>query len=1800
MSWLIDNTEAQTLNEDWTADRLRPPKPEQTGLLKASGLGIMRGGVALARGAGLAASVFVPHEDAPDDGTRIMPRKEDFFKFIETRLNDAEKFWTPDPESVGMAGQIVGAVSELPLQLAGGPGLMAVSAGLNAGEKLVEQGVDGRTAAVAGFGAGVTNALMMKLPQAGNGLLQTGGLIALNPLMGAGQDYALKKGLEAQGYDEQAKAIDPLNPVARIVDVALGGVFGAMGYHANRVTTKANASAYENVSKRVEEYQAIIKAAGGEKGIREVLPVEVVDSLDATSNYLKTLETNPFNREAIDGVDKHLAALKSALGSITEGKPVDVSATGEGIVKPAPRPLELQSLMDKWSARYGMTPDEENGLAALIQARASVMKMQPDEFVAKYFADVTNDAPGEAPLFQTVSAAEQLQRRHAGQTPEQQQREMFIDPHSGVYNSRAFQAAPDTGAVAVFGFDSLKFINDTVNHSLGNDAYKVAGQALKRAGDELDIPVYRVRGDYAARLPAGEEGQAQFAQLVQRANELRDTLDFPKVDSAGVHAGPYDAIQLRGAIGKDIDSAHQNFTAHKVELETGKQRPARDQKPWGMDKGTVAPRQTAHAEYSVSDKQRQHFDSLPEAERFAAVHIDPATGLYSHAAFQALEEAHNWQNDPNHVVSSVDVAGLGALNEISPALADQLIIRLGERIKQVSGDTVDAARMAERGDEFAVRGNSKDVEKSIKALAENLERDKIVLRLDDGTTLDYTAKVWSLTGRDYEHADTILGILKGYEKQLRTEGHFRDGRLGGLGESFERARRQSGVDNLTRENSSSVIDFIRQDATARGLDPQPYLDKIPAGTLAALDAAKAPAVLYQSRPIVPPFYSKLLREVSDLPQEKWNAHDLANKLHKTPGVKAEEIAWTGLDEFLAGKKSVTREEVRAFLEENQVKVEEVTKEREKAFTLQDLPKGYSVEELPNGKILVKTPGGIKEIYDSENDAEVMINYSAKRNGAGDTTRFSRYVLPGGENYRELLLRLPDGTFKGGHFEEKGILAHVRYNEHRTIDGENVLHAEEVQSDWHQKGRDKGYKSPEKEAALLEEARPHLMRFFNGKGDMPDAEWNALSEKVKGYNQRLNAFNNGPPHAPFKTTWHELALRRLLRHAAENGFDRLTWTTGEQQAARYDLSKQVESVSYQAESEQYHITAVDPQGAEHVLGSFGKADLPDAVGKELAQKIIDGQGAENGQFKKLSGLDLKVGGEGMKGFYDKMVPDFLRQFGKKFDARTEDVQLDNGETVHSIQITDAMRDSLLHDGTALFQGEKGAVSFLRDGRAVIHALDNPDFSTSAHELAHVFARTLTGPEKYQFEKWLLGNSRMTRDWNTADHEAFARGFETYLAEGKAPTPALQAVFDKFKTWLVEIYRNIIGSPLEKKLHADAAKAFDRMLFDETMHKEVSPEVQAIHAANQEHAAELTAELHDLAGLEQSPPVSSSLIPHPSSDSPAPPARIARELALHTYDAPDTISRFAADPGNVPPVLAEMFRAEGAIIATAKPTAQGKTLLEFARERGINDDGGDLAAMDIDKGIKKGQQKLLRPDGMGLDRVREAAVEQGYLPEGSTINDLLDRIDAEKRGAPTYAHSGEDSHTPEWFQAVARASRRTGKEQGDPAAVAAALEKAAAGGFAKLPNRMQDYVLSALDHIDRLVQSSAQELDAQDLQVGDRYMTADMQHHTVTGERDGLLILDDGRTVRMDDVVKVVGDIDTSGRPPEKGYDPLDYTTEQLLTERGDFNVVQGTDAAGNVVMKSARELIDEGKNDLTVHENRKHLYDTAAACLGLEF
>ena len=196
----------------------------------------------------------------------------------------------------------------------------------------------------------------------------------------------------------------------------------------------------------------------------------------------------------------------------------------------------------------------------------------------------------------------------------------------------------------------------------------------------------------------------------------------------------------------------------------------------------------------------------------------------------------------------------------------------------------------------------------------------------------------------------------------------------------------------------------------------------------------------------------------------------------------------------------------------------------------------------------------------------------------------------------------------------------------------------------------------------------MSQFESGKISREQLDKILLANGYSEYDLKSAVENNSVPDMPFKNTsqWVNLAMRRMMRYAAENGFDRIAWTNGEQQAERYDLSKQVDMVTYAQDSKEIFPGTVRayPKGEswDHiplVKRVKDQSELEEIVGKELAKKIIDKTGKKTSSVanaREYSGLDLKVGGEGMKAFYDQIVPKAANKLGKPFGARIEEVQL----------------------------------------------------------------------------------------------------------------------------------------------------------------------------------------------------------------------------------------------------------------------------------------------------------------------------------------------------------------------------------------------------------------------------------------------------------------------------------------------------------------------------------------------------------------
>lgn len=396
-----------------------------------------------------------------------------------------------------------------------------------------------------------------------------------------------------------------------------------------------------------------------------------------------------------------------------------------------------------------------------------------------------------------------------------------------------------------------------------------------------------------------------------------------------------------------------------------------------------------------------------------------------------------------------------------------------------------------------------------------------------------------------------------------------------------------------------------------------------------------------------------------------------------------------------------------------------------------------------------------------NDNSAAAYFADEANAINDTRL--KYTTEGLENKREIALTVP--TIESWnendeiHFGDAGegrAVAWVRFGDtDRTlVDGRdtyaNVLVIDEIQSKRHQEGREKGYYDGASSKELMRQmdsAEKAYTDYLEGLREKYGVDrkpelFGKLNEEEVAEAYRLNeAANNARrawfasskdavPAAPFEKNWHELAMKRILRFAAENGYDKVAWTTGEQQAERYNIGHHVDGIDaipFKAGVEPH----IDYDGTQVLIYTQGDTldlnvngdgvivegngyssseyegkQLADVVGKEIAKKLLTGEEV------KLRGEDFRIGGEGMRGFYDDILPRFMQKYGKKWGVQVGEVtmpDLEEGyQTMHAIDINDAMRESVM----------EGQPMFSISGRGVSGTMKPQEGETRSQYIARV--------------------------------------------------------------------------------------------------------------------------------------------------------------------------------------------------------------------------------------------------------------------------------------------------------------------------------------------------------------------------------------------------------------------------------------------------------------------------------------------------
>ena len=304
-------------------------------------------------------------------------------------------------------------------------------------------------------------------------------------------------------------------------------------------------------------------------------------------------------------------------------------------------------------------------------------------------------------------------------------------------------------------------------------------------------------------------------------------------------------------------------------------------------------------------------------------------------------------------------------------------------------------------------------------------------------------------------------------------------------------------------------------------------------------------------------------------------------------------------------------------------------------------------------------------------------------------------------------------------EERKARQREAYDELNTIPiDKKVLVIDEIQSKRHQEGRKLGYKN-DSFIGKADEALKELVAYrrslydkYPGLRDMaylkdyatPEeiAKERELDKKHKDLERQERNQKMAPPDAPFEKNWQELAMKRMLRYAAENGYDKIAWTTGRQQAERYNIGKLISLIDvsdWGRDVNGYNIDSETPNDERgiylHVKNKENVAlevnrdgiitydggegykghTLAELVGKEVAQQILESEGKN-----RINNGDFRVDYEGMKGLYDDMLPRFMNKYGKKWGVSVSMVELPKltgtARNMWSIDITPEMKESVM--------------------------------------------------------------------------------------------------------------------------------------------------------------------------------------------------------------------------------------------------------------------------------------------------------------------------------------------------------------------------------------------------------------------------------------------------------------------------------------------------------------------------------------------
>lgn len=231
------------------------------------------------------------------------------------------------------------------------------------------------------------------------------------------------------------------------------------------------------------------------------------------------------------------------------------------------------------------------------------------------------------------------------------------------------------------------------------------------------------------------------------------------------------------------------------------------------------------------------------------------------------------------------------------------------------------------------------------------------------------------------------------------------------------------------------------------------------------------------------------------------------------------------------------------------------------------------------------------------------------------------------------------------------------------------------------------------------------------------------------NRMSGGLSELPPRGPFEKTqaWTALGMKRVLRMAAEEGYDALSWTPARVHGERYgnQMGNAFEHIEYDPLMQELGLVYRGQGGGFHSIQNVSPQNLPEYIGQGATDALLAREwqpsqylrNADNSDFVNvhlLSGDDLRESFSVPEGFtlqYEKAVPQAMRDILKPWKARDYmgEIELAPGSpersAAHLVDITPEMRSHITQEGFSLFAGPKMPVDGV-DGQARQIPLDQP--------------------------------------------------------------------------------------------------------------------------------------------------------------------------------------------------------------------------------------------------------------------------------------------------------------------------------------------------------------------------------------------------------------------------------------------------------------------------------------------------------------